>query len=292
MREYRIAEEDLIAEDLSAILPISQKITLLERKSEYDHWYNSIFWYIANHCGVRTTTQFVYDRETREIQLQATVVGYASDIRYTEFLWNASRLMFSIKLEPSVDRSLSDQENVYRLRSAGIERNRISKLIWGDPSHSNNSKVTRLYAKACADRGEDLAVAGRNISAKDYREVFARSFAYGIYDRLETARDAADSIGGGLVLHGRQERVDEAFYTIFPKRRPVPVVEEETESDGKPVKADPDKPVKHRPMSKADRRKIERMHYSETAQRAASAGRSAADEVVIERVARAKRVEN
>jgi hypothetical protein len=294
MREYRIAEEDLIAEDQFSILPVTRKIVLVDRDGEFTDWYNSIWWYIASHCGLRIATRYHWNRESRETELLTTAVGYSSDIRYAEFLWNASRLMFATKLEAEVDTTLSDEENVYRLRSAGIERNRISALIWGAPTHSNNAKVTRLYAKACAERGEDAVVSGRKISAKDYRTVYARSFAYGIHDRLREARDAADTVGGGLVLHGRKERVDEAFYEIFPDRRPQPEPEVTVEASaeaGAVAKAKKDKPAKYRPMSKAERAKIERMHYSETAQRAAKAGRAAADEVVIERVARAGRIE-
>jgi hypothetical protein len=292
MREYRIAEEDLIAVDQFSILPVSKKIVLVDRDSEFETWYNSIWWYVSRHCGLRTRSVYRWDTGVSEYVVEATVVGYGSDIRYAEFLWNASRLMFATKLEPQVDPTASDQENVYALRSAGIERNRISAMIWGAPTHSNNAKVTRLYARACAERGEDAVVAGRKISAKDYREVYARSFAYGLHDRLREARDGADSVGAGIQLHGRSERVDEAFYEMFPAMRPAPVAETtETSGDGASLaKAKTDKPVKHRPMSKAERAKIERMHYSETAKRAARAGRAAADEVVIERSDRAKRI--
>lgn len=299
MRSYRIAEEDLIATDAFSILPTSKKVTLIERESEFGYAYQSMWYLIAEHTGLRSVIRWEIDPETSQYHLRATAVGYASDIRYAEFLWSAARLMFGSRIEPSVDDSLSEAENVYRLRSAGIERNRISAMMWGKATHSGNAKVTRLYVRACEERGEDPAVAGRSVNAKDYRKVYARSFVARIGARLRDARDAADSIGGAIELGGRSERVDEAFYAIFPSYRPEPKTEE-PEAEAKPEepckkceKAKTGKCRDHRDyrLTKADLARVNRMYYSETAQRAASAGASAADLVKIDRTDRAERIE-
>ena len=295
MAEYRLAEEDLIAQDQFSILPISKDFILIDRRSEFGQSYANMWFYIAEHCGLRTRTMWVY-KGNGEYDLKAETVGYASDLRYAEFLWNAVRLVFGAKLEPSVDRSLSDQENVYNLRSAGLERFRIATLMWGEATHSANAKVTRLYAAACAVRGEDAAVAGRSVSAKDYREVYAREFTIRLYYRLREARDAAGEMGGGLVLHGRKERVAEAFYVRFPAYRPEPTSERSESTpcgDCAKTKHESGKCRAHRPrkMTKAERAKIDRLHYSETAQRARVAGEAAADAVQLERVARTGRME-
>lgn len=298
MRDYRVAEEDLIAEDQFSILPISKTVTLLDGDSEFSRWYNSMWYYIAEHTGIRTVTRWKFDSTKNDYDLVATAVGYGSDLRYAEFLWNASRLVFASKLEPSVDPTLSDIDNVYNLRSAGMERNRISALMWGAPTHSNNAKVTKLYAKACEARGEDALVAGRKISAKDYRETYARSFTYAVSGRLREARDAADSVGGGLELAGRKERVDEAFYAEFPNYRPTPTTDEPAEV--KPCEACAKtkhesgkcKSCRPRKVTREEMRRMDRMYYSETAKRAAAAGRSAADDVQISRTTeRTRRIE-
>lgn len=292
MRDYRVAEEDLIASDQFSILPVMRKIVVVEgARGEFESEYCSLWYSIARHCGLRSLLRYTAG------SVVATAVGYDSDLRYAEFLWSACRLMFASKLEPEVDRSLSDEDNVYNLRSSGLERIRISKLIWGDGSHSNNAKVTRLYAKACAARGEDPAVAGRSVSAKDYRTVYARSFTNGVGRRLREARDAADSIGGAVVLGGRAERIDEAFYELFPTMRPQPRAEGEPAA---PRECDACKRTKHesgkcrdcrpRKVTQAERNRFERLYYSETAQRASRAGQTAADGVEIDRVARAKRI--
>lgn len=300
MRDYRIAEEDVIAQDAGAILPTSKKVELLEdRGSDFTYQYQSMWYGIARHCGLRSVIRWEVSPESGAYAMVATAVGYASDIRYAELLWVSARMMFGSRLEPVMDRSIPEAEMVYRLRSSGIERNRIAKMMWGEATHSNNAKVTRLYVRACAERNEDPAVAGRSVSAKDYRTVYAREFVSRLARRLRAAQDAADSIGGGIQLHGREERVDEAFYERFPSYRPTP--EPEVTEEAKPeepcakcAKAKTGKCRDHRTYSltKADLRRVDRMYYSETARRAAGAGRDAADLVELSRTAdRASRIE-
>lgn len=294
-REYQIAEEDIIAQDAGAILPIYHETELLGSPSEFQSHYTMMWYDIADHCGLRTVVRWMFGESGS--RLIAKAVGYASDIRYAELLWTSARMMFGSRLEPTVDRSVPEAEMVYRLRSAGIERNRISAMMWGNASHANNAKVTRLYVRACEARGEDPAVAGRSVSAKDFRKVYAREFVSRLDSRLRDARNAADSIRGGMVLHGRKERVDEEFYNRFPSYRPQPKSEEPTEE--KPCEACAKTTSKtgkcklhreYRP-TKADRRRWDREWYGETAQRAAAAGRDAADLVELSRTERAQRIE-
>ena len=302
MRAFRIAEEDVIAQDAGAILPTSKRIELLEDKgSDFTYQYQTMWYAIADHCGIRSVIRWELSPESRSYAMMATAVGYASDIRYAELLWVSARMMFGARLEPVMDRSIPEAEMVYRLRSAGIERNRIAKMMWGEATHSNNAKVTRLYVRACAERNEDPAVAGRSVSAKDYRTVYAREFVNRLSRRLRAAQDAADSIGGGMVLHGRSERVDEKFYELFPSYRPTPKPEATEATEAKPeepckkcAKAKTGKCRDHRDyrLTKADLRRVDRMYYSETARRAAASGRDAADLVELSRTPdRASRIE-
>lgn len=295
MAKYRIAEESLISEGSTAFIPARIEIVLLEAESEFDSYYNSLWYYIADHCGLKTFTQYTWIGAN--MGLKAHAVGYAMDLRYAEFLWLATRLVFSGKLEPSVDPKLSDLENVYALRSAGIERNRISKLIWNDPSHANNAKVTRLYAQACADRGEDPVVAGRELKATDYRKNYARGFTYRLSGRLQEAKDAAGEATGGIVLHGRKERVLEAFYEAFPKRRPQPRVAVVVEDEGpcprcQAAKSGECREHRTRKVSRDEMRRWDREQNGVGAVAGRRAGRRAAEDVkIVETAERAGRVD-
>jgi len=292
MRKYQITEEALIAEDAGGILPVEYKIPLADVRSRFSDQHLALWIETARHCGVR----YIYRYETGGSYV-ATVIGYESDIRYAEFLHRSARLMMIAKLEPAVDPAKSDEDNVYALRSAGIERIKIAKMIWGEGSHANNAKVTRLYRAACAKRGEDAAVSGREVSVSTFREVYARAFVQQYNRRLRDARDATDKAeGGALVLPGRAERVDEAFYERFPQYRPQTFTTPEPEgpcTDCAKTTSKTGKCKIHRPyvVTQADEARWNRLHYSASAVAGRRAGADAADSVEIARGARKTKVE-
>jgi len=212
MREYRIAEEEAIAANVEANLPIQHQVRLCKTYTAFTHHLLGVFALIADHCGVRYT----HGRDQ-----MITMVGYEGDVRYAEYLYTAAYLMFSTKIDPSWDDSLSKEENIYRLRQAGIKRKDIADKAWGSGhTAAGRSKVQRIYLSQVKARGEDPMASGLSFNSETYRESYAESFVNTLAYRLRQARDAADSVNGGLVLHGRADRVDEAFYEAFPGRRP------------------------------------------------------------------------
>jgi hypothetical protein len=84
-------------------------------------------------------------------------------------------------------------------------------------------RVGRLYKAECEARGEQAMLSGRGVTGKAYRDQYAEQFVKTLHNRLWQARQAAGS-GGGLVLHGRAERIEEAFYTFYPNQRPKPAL--------------------------------------------------------------------
>jgi hypothetical protein len=148
-------------------------------------------------------------------------VGFEADVQYAEMLYTAARMAFSERLEPKVDPNLSDQENVYRLRSAGIERVRISDIMWGNRDKVSLSRVGRLYRAECASRNEEPALSGRGVTGAAYRESYADSFVFELERRLRAARSG----GNGLALGNREQVLNEAFYARFPDMRPKAAVE-------------------------------------------------------------------
>lgn len=295
MRKYRIEEEELIAQAPEASTPLHHRIwlgvtrssdrgaqradgsTLKTKSTFYQEWYG-LMWSACNHAGVELHNTWGRNPETGEHGLFAELVGYEMDLRLAEMLYTSARIIFSEKVEPRVDPSLSDEENVYRLRSAGITRRRVAQMLWSLDTSASHAKVAQIYKAECARRGEAAALDGRGISAEDYRQAYARAFTDRFASRLREARDAADSAGGVMVLAGRAERVREALWTIFPYLRP-------SNAPAKPEKAL--KPRKPRKMSDAQVRKA----FNTATLAGLSAGRVAADTVEIARPDPAKRVE-
>lgn len=214
MIKYRTDEETALATDPGSSAPISRVVTVC-RPGPMAGWYTAVLATITRHAEVRAMTG--YDNG----MYHATLVGYEGDVRYAEFLWTSALLMFVTRIDPTWDDDLTPEENIYRLRSAGIERRVIADRAWGN-GHvaAARSRVQRIYLRECANRGETARATGLSHDTATYRTAYARSFADTLERRLRRARDAANSAGGAMVMHGREERVNEAFYTLFPSARP------------------------------------------------------------------------
>lgn len=279
MKDYRIAEEEALATDPGSSSPIVAKIRVTTgHMGDLDNWYSMVFALIARHVGCRHT--FHWDNGD-----VATVVGYEGDVRYVEFLWTAALMMFATRINPVWDASLPEPENIWRLRNAGIERRVIADKAWGPFAGrvaANRSKVQRIYLRECAARGEEARATGLGHQTDVYRQAYARSFYDTLRQRLQTARDAADSAGGGLVLHGRTERVDEAFYGRFPHLRPNPNPAPYVAPEPCKNCTDDEACRKHR-WNAEDERRWQRQYNSASARAGGASGRVAAEGVRIDR---------
>ena len=275
MRKYRIEEEELLATDAGASEPISIQIEVCEfTNPEYSRIYGIVH-AVAMHAGCRIGNKWRYDADKGDHMLVVTVVGYEGDARFAEMLYTSARLVWSTRVQPEVDPSLSDAENVYNLRSAGIERWRIAQMMWqSDPKDGTaHGRVSTIYKRECERRGEDPRVSGRNVNAKTYRKLFSEQFVGTLRTRLHEARQAADKADRPMVLHGRDERVAEAFYQLFPDQRPSNV----------PAKQDDKVPARRQRTRRTDtqaaRAAYQRRYLSPTAQAARAAGREAAEAI-------------
>lgn len=282
MIRYRIAEEEALAtEGAEGATPIVRKVRVTTRNVGPIHvYYTATFTTIARHCGVRVHL-------TWNEGYVAHVVGYEGDVRYAEFLWTAALLMFSTRINPRWDDALSVDENVWRMRNAGIKRRQIADAAgWDGSQASARSRVQRTYLRECARRNEPVRAAGLGHQADTFQEAYADEFQSTLSRRLHEARDAADSVAGGIVLHGRKERVDEAFYARFPQYRPRPAADTPSPAPcPRCAKAKRGACREHSYLlvTAADRRRWDRMENSPSARAGRDAGRAAADGVIIER---------
>lgn len=228
MFKYRIDEMSLNLSGEAA--PVTQEtptwstIDLCDATSEFSSYYYSMFLNVVSHLDIKCETT----TETRDGTLMyvANVVGYESDRRFVQILWQSVRLSFGKNLEPKVDRTLSDMENCYNLRNAGMEGVRIAYLVFGDVAKSNRIKARNMARKWAEKIGEDsTSFSGRGNNMKLYRDSYASGFVATIRERLYSmtrARTISDQ--GTLVLASRSEAVTEALYERYPHRRPRPAV--------------------------------------------------------------------
>jgi len=230
MREYRVSEEEAIAQDSEAATKPRRFDLLIMTGSIYApmrYEYMELFREVAKHAGIQVHFEWAYpndDRHDGKAQLWARGYGYDIDIRLAEFLWTAAHLTFITRIDARVNPQLSDQENCYYLRNSGQKRNDIAHWLWGSgyKDGAAHGKVQKLYMAECAKRGEEPRVSGRGIQVDQYRKAYASSFLDEFGWRLRSARDAADAVSGALILSGRKERIEEAYYAEWPDRRPAP----------------------------------------------------------------------
>lgn len=291
MRDYRVSEEAALAVDPATLSPELVTMVVASKVSPFWRYHSRLAYYVAQHTEVKMTQTWVWNEETDSSQILAKVVGYPSDLKLMELMFTSARLVFSQRLEPSVDANLSEEENVYRLRSAGIERHRVATLIWGVPPNNGpaSGKVAKIYKAECERRGETPALDGRQVNAKTYRETYAEAFTEEIWSRLARAREGADSATGSITLHGRKERVEAEFYRLFPELRPAPAGKEQSCEKCRGEKKCRDH--KLRKPTQADIDRYERMNYSVAAQAGRRAGASAAREVALDGSEPAKRLD-
>jgi hypothetical protein len=218
MRTYRIEEEKLIAQQVTSGEPIWRDVPLAGSGNPWETVISSMFWNIAEFCGVKGMTEYA------KIDGRGTwigrVVGYDMDIRLLEMIFTSARLAFLARMEPEYDPALSAEENIYRLRGSGMDRQRVAELVFGKRGHQEGISVGKVYRAECERRGEVDGVSGRGFNAEAYRTAYADQFRTVIRRRLREAKDAADSTGGALVLPQRAERIQEALYVRYPSMRP------------------------------------------------------------------------
>lgn len=265
MVKYKIDQEEMLKRgDLKVdqFNVLFKEVDVTPYGNEFFEVYRTMVAYATHHCDVLGVWKY------RDGHALLEMIGYEADIRYAEALFMQARLVFADRMEPKYDPSLSDEDNVYRMRSAGMERIRVAKIMGWE---KGGAKVTRLYKAACAKRGEDPALTGQGTSVKDFREAYKVGFLNELWQRLYNAKNAVESEldSGGIVLHGRKERIRESMYERYPHLRP----------GTEPVKANA-KPVRPLKWTKADQRKAERMH-SGGGRAGMQAGKRAASEINI-----------
>lgn len=276
MRKFRIDESSITPEEGGAVAPISRIIRVCAYDSPYRQTYLRVASYLAHHVGAEAVTKYPRDPDGR-LSLALDIIGFESDVRYFEILLTSAVTYFASRMEPSVRSDRSDAENVYHLRSAGIERIKIAEMMGWGTTGSATAKVTRLYKAECERRGEPAKLTGRGNSVATFREAFSDAFPNTLWDRLWTARQAADGGTGTLVLANRAEQVREAFYEKYPHMRPEPKTED------KPL-TDKERKQRAKELARAlaaATKKMERINGSTSGRLGTAAGADAARQVDI-----------
>lgn len=222
MLQYRISETMLATGDSTAsgVAPVWRKVRICPLGSEFVMTYRYLWAVAIGHVDGKSHSYTVKDETTGEWWYESEAVGYESDLRYAELLFTAFSLAFSGKMEPKYNPALSEQENAYIMRSAGMEGRRIAMAIYGREDKPLRVKVRNMFRAEAAARGEDVAgLSGRSANVATFRESYADGFRSEAAHRLWRMKQSSGDTGA-LVLKSRGDNVLEAWYTRFPHLRP------------------------------------------------------------------------
>lgn len=227
MLKYRIDEMTVGTAQHTKAGPVWRHVYVHPAANEFGSKYRTLLSYILDHFDARGVFQYVNvvtdDPDgPKGPWYVAHCVGYEADLRFVEAMFTAASLAFSARLEPKYDPTLSEQVNAYLMRSAGMEGRRIAMAIYGRDDKNLRPKVRQMFKREAEARGEDpRPLMGQGVNVKGYREDYADGFCHTLWSRLNRMRQATAEDRTALVLSGRKDAVQEAFYDEYPQYRPV-----------------------------------------------------------------------
>lgn len=216
MFKYRIEESTLpTPEQRASLKPIYRLMNLCSLTSKNDRVYYTLAYWSLKHVDAMFV-QGPYVDVDGERMMTLDVCGYESDLAYAELLFTSFSLAFGARMEVKVDKSLTDQENAYRLRMAGNDGGGVSEMLWGINDKAGRSKARRMFVAEALNRREDpTSMLGLGNNMDTFRESYKEGFAERARQRLRMMR--TDTSGVGLVLASRKSEVENMFYAKHPE---------------------------------------------------------------------------
>jgi len=167
------------------------------------------------------------------------VLGIEADLDLVELMFLRIRLHISENLAPKVDPKLSWELNLVALKEAGYKWQKIHTML--DAAHLPNypwqdiywapgtrgTKFTRFsstYTDYCKAHGRDRMY----VHPEVWRRDFIRGYVEAVHLRILEMKRMNDGYKGdagsgvGLALLDIERLVQEAYYEMFPDRRPHP----------------------------------------------------------------------
>lgn len=198
--------------------PVREDVDLFDLNSVHSQRFRTILSEIARTTRVRAALSY----------RNGTVVlaGFAEDVQYTQMLFHTIHFAFLNSLQPSWDGDRGFDENVYRLKEAGIKWVSIANMAnrsgeevpWPD-----GGRLIRAYKRHCKKIGVEPTNHTQRHEA--YRTSYAESFTQRICERLEDMRRAAkeqagETTGAEVALRDQSQMVDDLWFEMFPSMKP------------------------------------------------------------------------
>lgn len=177
----------------------------------------SLFLTCANHLGLRLG---MYDVDSLSLVGARTDLDFFG-IMYTNLMGHMARC-----INPKPDPQLSEEENLYNLKFAGYSWKQCHERLYPDVPWERRHGVR--YTSVVKKFAEQFDLP-RNMTSgtggqRAYRTQFANAYVRSVSNRLQELRNIREnhSPGNALALVGKEDRLEDFFYDLFPERRPHP----------------------------------------------------------------------
>ncbi len=196
-------------------------------KTEHKHTLWSIMLTVARHCRVK-----VINYAPSYYKGTIPIVGLKSDMDWFDLLFTNIMTDFVSGLEPRPDANLSFEENLARLKDAGMKWQRIVELLWNADmiSHDKypemptmtqikNMYLAGVYNRYCEEQGRHRMRVSPNVWRRSYSEAYdSRLWSRLAEMRRQTQRIAdEESSGTDLVLADIWTRVEHQALVLYPR---------------------------------------------------------------------------
>lgn len=209
--------------------PVSKRILVTDQKLAIRTQLCDLLYTLAKYNRCQMVAHGYND--AGDFPLWATLVGFPTDIEFTEMLFTSLRLEIARNIHPKPDPRASYEDNLITLKEAGLKWADIFELLKSvgqaeDPFTRNKAvRYTKDYTKACDERGRERMY----VQPVTHQRSWMAGFNWRISQRLAEERRRMEDqfkdrvktrVGGtDLVLRDRNQRVLEMYDHLFPNTR-------------------------------------------------------------------------
>ena len=199
-------------------VPIRRHIKVCDRGNVIKTQLVDLMGTVVEHNRCKAVYSGLRDQRSGSV---ATVIGFESDIDYTEMLFTSLYVQMSRGLEPQPNPSLTFDENLIILKESGMKWERIHELLQPDVpwERRHGVRYTKIYTDYCAKHERHRMYT----SPQRYQRNYAEAFVSEVHRRMYEIRQHQKQVGlsgTGMEL-AIIDQVGDAFNEAFGKAKGV-----------------------------------------------------------------------
>jgi hypothetical protein len=180
-----------------------------------------VFMTLCNHWRVRSV-YYGFGRTPRKGQSPweqyAKVVGFPQELDWLELMFTTMRLHIGTNLEPKPDPALDFEDNLVKMKEAGMKWERIHELLRPDVpwSRTHGVRYTKMYTDHCLINGKERMYTSPLTYQRNFVEGYRMQISSRLWDIRQYRQDPSGSGNGmELMLRDKKVLIDELYDETF-----------------------------------------------------------------------------